>query len=110
MTRVARSARSTSAERDVFMERSSGEVDAGDDDVDGLDADEGDDHPSDAVDEQVAAEQSRGADGPVLDSLQRQRDQGDDDQRVEDRGREDGALTAVQLHDVERAERGEGGG
>ena len=69
------------------------EADGIDDDVDGLDADERHDHAADAVDQQVAAQQrarrlTAGSDTP----LQRQRDERDDDQRVEDDRRQDGAL------------------
>ena len=63
-----------------------------DDEVDGLDADEGDDDAAEAVDQQVAAQQRPGADRAVGDALQCQRDQRDDDQRVEDDRRQDGAL------------------
>jgi hypothetical protein len=44
------------------------------------------------------------ADGAILHALQRQRDQGDDHQGVEDHRRQDRALRAVQMHDVQRAQ------
>ena len=69
-----------------------GQVEGGDDDVDELDADEGGDDAADAVDEQVAAQQRGGGHGPVADAAQGERDERDDDERVEDDGREDGRL------------------
>src|SRR5262249_32109312 len=83
-------------------EFSSGKVQGRDREVDGLDADERNDDAAYAVDQQVTAQQRPGADRAVGDALQRQRDQRDDDQRVEDDGRQDGALRARQAHDVER--------
>ena len=78
-------------QHDVF---SSGEVQGGDHEVDGLDADERNDDAAEAVDQQVAPQQRAGADRPIGDALQRQRDQRDDDQRVEDDRRQDRALRA----------------
>src|SRR4029077_7255314 len=40
--------------------------------------------------------------GAVSDALQRQRDERDDDQRIEDDRRQDGALRRRQIHNVER--------
>ena len=73
---------------------SSGEAQGGDDEVDRLDADERHDDAAEAVDQEVAPQQRRRADRPVAHAPQRQRDQGDDDQRVEDDRRQDGALRA----------------
>src|SRR5437867_12826213 len=56
------------------------------DDVDRLDADEGDDDAADAVDEEVAPEQRVRAQRPTCDAAERQRDQRDDDHGVEDHG------------------------
>src|ERR1700733_6963435 len=65
------------------------EVKGGDDDIDRLDADEGQDQAAQAVDEKIAPEQRCGADRPISDALQRQGDQGDDDESVEnDRGQD----------------------
>ena len=65
------------------------EVKGGDDDVDRLDADEGQDQAAQAIDEEIAPEQRRRADRPISDALQRQGNEGDDDERVEDdRGQE----------------------
>src|SRR6476619_4034294 len=58
-----------------------------------------------AVDQPVAAQQVRRAGRGVAHAAQGQRDERDDDQRVEDDGREDGRLRCGQAHDVERAER-----
>src|SRR6516162_6070909 len=65
-----------------------------DDEVDGLDSDERDDQPADAVDPQVPAEQRRGGGRPVANAAQRERNQRDDDQRVEDDRRSDRRLRA----------------
>ena len=59
------------------------QVQGGHQEVDRLDADEGDDDTAEPVDQEVAAEQRAGTDGAVGDALQRQRDQGDDDQRID---------------------------
>src|ERR1700722_1314862 len=76
-------------------------VEGHEDEVDELDEDEGHDDPAHPVDKDVAAQDGRGRGGPELDPAQGQGDEGHDDQRVEDDGRQDGALGAVQLHDVE---------
>ena len=47
----------------------SGEAEAGDREVDELDADERRDEAAEAVDEQIAPQQRRGADRPVGDAL-----------------------------------------
>ena len=58
-------------------------------DIDRLDADEGQDQAAQAIDEEIAPEQRRRADRPISDALQRQGNEGDDDERVEDdRGQE----------------------
>ena len=59
-----------------------------------LDADEGHDDAAEPVDEQVAPQERGGTDRAIADSLQRQRDQRDDDQRIEDDGGQDRALPA----------------
>src|SRR5688572_25778501 len=60
--------------------------------IDQLDAGEGRDEPSEAVDEQIPAQDHDGGRGPELHTPQRQRDQRDDDERVEDDGAQDRAL------------------
>ena len=60
------------------------EPDAGNQHIDQLDSDERDDYAAHAVDHQVIAQQYRSAHGPILDPAQRQRNQRNDDQRVED--------------------------
>ena len=57
-----------------------GQMQGRDHEVDGLDADKGNDDAAEAVDQQVAAQQRAGADGAIGDAFQRQRDQRDDDQ------------------------------
>src|SRR5690349_12249833 len=78
-----------------------------DDEVDRLDPDERDDDAAEAVDQQVAAQQVRGPGGgadraAVLDTFERQRDQRDDDQRVEDDRRQNGTFRRRQTHHVQR--------
>src|SRR3954467_6012012 len=68
------------------------QVQGNDDEVDRLDADEGNDDTAEAVDQQVAPEQCAGPDRAIGDALQRQRDQCDDNKCVEDDRRQDGAL------------------
>src|ERR1700730_9504523 len=79
----------------------------GDDHVDDLDADEGGDDPADAVDDQVAAQHRRRPEGPELDALQGERDEGHDDEGVEDHRRQDGRVRVCQVHDVEGPQRPE---
>src|SRR6201991_3039408 len=68
--------------------------------VDELDAYERHDHAAQAVHKQVAAKQRGGAQGAISHALQRQRDEEDDDQRVEDHRRQDRALRRGQVHHV----------
>ena len=63
-----------------------------DQEVDGLDPHEWNDDPTDPVDEQVPLQQRPGTDRAIGDPFERERDQRDDDQRVEDDGGKDGAL------------------
>src|SRR5271166_7040420 len=81
---------------------SSGQMQGGDHEVDGLDADERNDHAADAVNPKITPKQLSGADRTIADAFERQRNQGDNDQRVEDDRRQDGALRGRQVHDVER--------
>src|SRR5579883_3354648 len=83
---------------------SSGKTDGGDQHVDELDANEGHDDAAEAVDEKIAPQNARRTHRTVGDAAQRQRDERNDDERVEDDCREDGALRRLQLHDVERLE------
>ena len=62
--------------------------------VDRLDPEERGDDPAEAVDEEVALQQLARRRGPEGDAAQRERDEGDDDQGVEDDRREDRALRA----------------
>ena len=81
-----------------------GEVQGGDQDVDHLDADKGNDDAAEPIDQQIAPEQRTRADGPIGDALQGKRNERDDDQRIEDDRRQDGALRRRQIHNVERLE------
>src|ERR1035437_8652852 len=83
------------------------EVQTGDEDVYGFDAYERNDDAAQAVDEQVALQNGERADGFELHSAQCQRDEGDNDERIENDGAQDGAGRAVQAHDVERRDGGE---
>src|ERR1017187_9142386 len=78
--------------------------------IDGLDANEGHDDAADAVDQQVVAQQNIGRLGHVLDALEGQRNQGHNDDRVEDDRREDGRLGRVQVHNVEHSQHREDAG
>jgi len=53
-------------------------------DIDELDADEGDNEPADAVDDEIAAEDYSRRRRTVFHSSQRERNQSDDNERVED--------------------------
>src|SRR5215470_8060725 len=70
--------------------------------VDNLDSDERNDYPADPIDQQVARQDRGGTERPILDPAQRERDERDNDERVEnDRGK-DRALRGAEVHDVER--------
>src|ERR1700692_960616 len=84
---------------------SSSQVQDRDHQIDGLDADEGDDYAADSINQKIAQKQRTGADRPIAHPLQRQRNERDDDQRVEDDCRKDCAFWRFQLHDVERVKR-----
>src|SRR5215831_4120327 len=81
---------------------SSRKADSGNEQVDQLDADERNDDAAEAIDQKIAAQQAGGADRTIGNAAQRQRDQGDNDQCIEDDRRQDGALGRMKLHDVER--------
>ncbi|MNX89401.1 hypothetical protein D3C86_1214150 [compost metagenome] len=65
---------------------SSGETERRNSEVNGLDADEGNDDAAEAIDDQIARQQRAGANRTIFNALQRQGDQRDDDERVEDDG------------------------
>src|SRR5215831_16148151 len=69
-----------------------GEMHSGHHEVDRLDAEERNDDAADSVDQKVEPQQSGGADWAIAHALQRQRNERDDDQRVEDDRGQDGAL------------------
>src|SRR6516225_2668116 len=79
-----------------------------DDDVYYFNADERDDDAAHAVNQEVAFQGRECADGCVFDAAKCQRDQSDDDQRVEDDSAENCAGIIVEMHDVERLDGGEG--
>ncbi len=64
----------------------------GDEQVDGLDAKEGDEDASDAVDEQISLEDFRCTQRAEFYSTQGERNQQDDNNRVKDDCAKDGAL------------------
>ena len=66
-------------------------MERGDDEIDELDADKRHDDAADAVDEEIALENCERAHRFVGHAAQRQRNQRDDDERVENDGAEDGA-------------------
>src|ERR1700677_962072 len=80
---------------------SSGEMQGRDQEVDSLDADKRNNHAAKAVDQKVAAQQRCGSDRTIPHALKRQRNQGDDDERIKDDRRKDGALWSRQPHDVQ---------
>ncbi len=84
-----------------------GEVESSDDEIDELDADKRNDDAAEAVDEQVALQNRERAHRFVGNAAQRQRNQRDDDERVENDRAENGAGRAVQVHDVKRRDRRE---
>ena len=67
------------------------EMERGDDEIDELDADERNDDAAEAIDEQVALQNGERAHRFVGHAAQRQRNQRDDDERVENDGAEDRA-------------------
>src|SRR6202011_32823 len=83
------------------------QADRVDEQVDGLDSDEWGDDAADSVDEKVVAKQGGRTDRAVAHAAQGERDEDDDDDGVEDHGRQHGAVGAVQLHDVERVQLGQ---
>ena len=64
-------------------------------------ANERNDDATDAIDQEVAAQERTCPDRAVLDAAQGQRDQRDDDQRVEDHSGEHRAVGCRQVHDVQ---------
>src|SRR5580704_615328 len=80
-------------------------VEGYEDEIDELDEDEGDDDAAHPVDPYVAAQDGRRRRRAEPHPAQRQGNQRHDDQGVEDHRREDRALRAVELHDVERVQR-----
>ena len=68
-----------------------GQVKRGDDQIDQLDSDKRNDETAEAVDQQVALQNRERAHRFVSDAAQRQRNQRDDDERVENDGAEDRA-------------------
>src|ERR1700733_14227163 len=81
---------------------SSHQVQASDDEVDRFDADERNGYAADAVDPEITQQQRAGADRTITYTLQRQGDQSDDDQRIKDNRRQNGAFRRCQLHNVQR--------
>ncbi len=71
-----------------------GETQRFDDDVDRLDADERNDDAADAIDQQVAGQNRGRAERTIRHAAQRERNQRDDDQRVENDRRQNRALRA----------------
>src|ERR1700677_1842574 len=77
-----------------------GEVQHADDDVDGLDTDEGHDDTAETVDQEVAAENRGSTEGAILNAAQGERNQRHDDQGVEDDRGKNCALRCREMHDV----------
>ncbi|HMS62281.1 MAG TPA: hypothetical protein PKD63_08370, partial [Solirubrobacteraceae bacterium] len=77
----------------------------GDDEVHELDAEERDHQPAEAVDEHVAPQQRRGADGLVGHASQGERHEQGDDQGIEDDRGQDRRLGRAEAHHVEVGQR-----
>src|SRR5215469_7653781 len=86
----------------LVMGGSSNEVEGRDENVNGLNADERHDDAAQTIDEEVATQERSRTDRSEGNSFERQWDQRDDDKRVENDGRQNGALRRLQAHDVER--------
>src|SRR5215831_13593506 len=67
--------------------------------VDNLDSDEWNDYAADTIDQQVARQDRGGTERPILDPAQRQRDERDNDERVENYRGKDRALRSAEVHD-----------
>src|ERR1700719_485360 len=76
--------------------------------VDKLDSDKRSDDSPNAIDQQVALQQSRRTKRAVAHAAQSERDQGDDDQSVENYGGKDGRLRRAQVHYVQGGQHGKG--
>src|SRR5436189_6225122 len=76
------------------------ELEVSDNDVDDFDPKEGNDHPAQAINEQVALENRQRPDRFVNHASERQWDQGDNDQCVENHRTENGASRRLKMHDV----------
>ena len=74
----------------LWGQSGSGQMHGDQQQVNRLDADERNNQASQAVNQQIAAQQHSRAHGTVLDALERQRDQEHDDQRVENHRRQNG--------------------
>src|ERR1700694_1684682 len=70
--------------------------------IDELDAGEGHGDPAQAIDQEIAAQDGGRSHRAIGNATQSKRDERDDDQRVEDDRRQDGALGRRETHDVER--------
>src|SRR5579871_5217347 len=99
VTNVTRRAMTSSLRMEVYL---SDEPEGGEAHVDELDADEWGNDPAHAVEEQRAPQDGGGAERAVLHAAQRERDEQDDDDGVENDGREDGRERRREVHDVQR--------
>src|SRR5262245_21917773 len=70
------------------------------DEIDELDPNEGEQNSTEAVDEEVPAQQRGRTDGSILHAAKRERYERRDDEGVEDDRRENGALGRAEAHDV----------
>src|SRR5450830_37358 len=68
----------------------SGQMQCDQQQVDCLDADKRHDQATHAVNQQIAAQQHGSPNSPVLDTLESEGDEGHDDERVENHGRQNG--------------------
>src|SRR4030095_2392237 len=72
-----------------------------DDEVDQFDPDERNDYAAEAVDKEVALQNRQRAHWFVSNTAQRQRDESNNDERVEDNGAQNCARRTVQMHNVQ---------
>src|SRR6266567_4794355 len=90
--------------RFFFIKDSLCEPDTGDYHVDQLDTDERNNYSAHAVDPKIVTQQYRRAHRAVFNPSQCQRDQGNDDQSIEDHGGEYRRFRCLQVHNVQRVE------
>src|SRR5262249_36855768 len=95
---------------EILLHDASDNSEIADQEIDGLDAEERGDDSAAAVEQEIPAKECRSTEGAITHAAQGQRDQRNDDERVEDDGGKDGRLWSAESHDVEDAENGKRSG